>query len=192
MQDGDAHILRGFPNFGDYAADKYEDVEPEYAKKMARTGAVLAALQDAGKLTGDITVWPKTIGTAGVRALAAVETKHSTATMLKAYDLAHDKATELGKGITKDIVEATMLELAPAKVMPRLPAAERRKSPSRSPRPSTSNTAKSPTDRSITSATCRKPSATCSLTSWTATSTATMPSVRARRSRRFMSSSTNF
>ena len=37
---GDAHILRGFPNFADYAESKFDDLSGEYAKKMSRVGAI--------------------------------------------------------------------------------------------------------------------------------------------------------
>src|SRR4029077_6526643 len=122
LQAGDAHILRGFPNFGDYAADRFDDVEPEYAKKMAKTGTTLVKLIAHKKLIARLENAPKVIGTTGIRALSAIDTKRGETMMLAVFDRAHEKAMELGKPITGDIVKATMLELEPPKVVDALPA----------------------------------------------------------------------
>ena len=120
LQIGGAHVLRGFPNFGDYAADRFDDVEAENAKKMVKTGTTLLKLLDAHKL-GKLEDAPKVIGTTGVRALSAIDTKRSTEFMLRVFDAAKIKADELKKPITGDIVKACMLELEPPQVVDALP-----------------------------------------------------------------------
>lgn len=121
LQIGGAHVLRGFPNFGDYAADRFDDVAAEYAKKMAKTGTTLLKLMEAHKLS-KLETAPKVIGTTGVRALSAIDTKHGGEIMLAVFDAAKIKADELGKPITGDIVKACMLQLEPPEVLDALPA----------------------------------------------------------------------
>jgi hypothetical protein len=123
LQAGDAHILRGFSNFGEYAADKFDDVSAENAKKMAKTGATLSRLQEQKRL-GKVADAPKIIGTRAVRALSAIDTKKGTAFMLAVFDLARENAKDAGKPIHADMIEAARLELEPPKVMKALPEPE--------------------------------------------------------------------
>jgi hypothetical protein len=121
LQDGGAHVLRGYPNFGDYAADKFDDVSPENAKKMARSGRTLFVLLDAKKIMS-LDRASKVIGTTGVRALSSVQSKYGTGTMLSVFDGAQAKAVGQHKAINEDHVKSVMLELVsphqPDKILP--------------------------------------------------------------------------
>jgi len=124
LQAGDAHILRGFPNFGDYAADRFDDVSAENAKKMAKTGATLSKLQDHKRLPNKIEEAPKIIGTRATRTLSAIDTKRGTTFMLSVFDAAREMAKEQGKPINADMIEAARLALEPPTVMKALPEPE--------------------------------------------------------------------
>ena len=88
LQDGEAHLLRGYHTFGQYAVEK---ITPELsegnAKKFAWRGAPLLALERNGRLRlDDRAALP--VGTTGAQALATVLTQQGEERMLEVFDLA--------------------------------------------------------------------------------------------------------
>jgi hypothetical protein len=101
LQDGEAHLTRGFSSFGAYAEHTFDGLSAANAKKISVQGAVLLALEhhDRISLDEETTQLP---GATGLRALAAVLSQHGEDTMLAVYD----KATQLRPGRT--IVDTTV------------------------------------------------------------------------------------
>ena len=88
LHDGEAHLLRGYHNFGQYAVEK---ITPELtegtAKKFAWRGAPLLTLERHGRLKlDDRATLP--VGTTGAQALATVLTQQGEQAMLDVFDLA--------------------------------------------------------------------------------------------------------
>jgi hypothetical protein len=112
LQDGAAHLLRGYPNFGRYIEDRFGGrVSAENAKKLSLTGKSVLALVDAGRVTLTPSAHRaahKILGTTGARALSAVQGKHGTEAMISVYDTAAAIAREKGGVITDDIVAAVL------------------------------------------------------------------------------------
>jgi hypothetical protein len=87
LQDGEAHLTRGFSSFGVYAEYTFDGLSASNAKKISVQGAVLLALErhDRISLTDQTSVLP---GATGLRALAVVLSQHGEDTMLSIYDKA--------------------------------------------------------------------------------------------------------
>jgi hypothetical protein len=87
LQDGEAHLTRGFSAFGVYAEHTFDGLSAANAKKISVQGAVLLVLErhDRISLTDQGSVLP---GATGLRALAAVLSQHGEDTMLGVYDMA--------------------------------------------------------------------------------------------------------
>jgi hypothetical protein len=73
LQDGEAHLTRGFSSFGAYAEHTFDGLSAANAKKISIQGAVLLALEHHQRITLDDTAGPLP-GATGPRALATVLT----------------------------------------------------------------------------------------------------------------------
>jgi hypothetical protein len=101
LQDGEAHLTRGFSSFGAYAEHTFDGLSAANAKKISAQGAVLLALERHDRITlVDQTSPPP--GATGLRALAAVLSAHGEDTMLAIYD----KAARLRPG--RAVVDTTV------------------------------------------------------------------------------------
>jgi hypothetical protein len=87
LQDGEAHLTRGFSSFGAYAEHTFDGLSASNAKKISVQGAVLLVLEQHGRIALDeqTALLP---GATGLRALAAVLSQHGEDTMLGVYDTA--------------------------------------------------------------------------------------------------------
>src|SRR3954453_12506595 len=87
LQDGEAHLTRGFSSFGAYAEHTFDGLSAANAKKISVQGAVLLVLErhDRISLSDQGSQLP---GATGLRSLAAVLSQHGEETMLAVYDTA--------------------------------------------------------------------------------------------------------
>jgi hypothetical protein len=101
LQDGEAHLTRGFSSFGAYAEHTFDGLSAANAKKISTHGAVLLALEQHDRISLDeqTALLP---GATGLRALAAVLSQHGEDTMLRVYD----KAAQLRPG--RAVVDSTV------------------------------------------------------------------------------------
>jgi hypothetical protein len=101
LQDGEAHLTRGFSSFGAYAEHTFDGLSASNAKKISVQGAVLLVLErhERISLSDQAGVLP---GATGLRALATVLSQHGEDTMLAVYD----KATQLRPG--RAVVDTTV------------------------------------------------------------------------------------
>lgn len=122
LQDGGAHFTRHFDNFGDYVEHTFDGLTAANAKQLSRQGAVLLALERAGRVTleGHARDLP---GSTGLRALASVLNQYGEATMVAAFDRA--AALRPGRVVVAETVNQAMRTLvAPPAAPPALePAA---------------------------------------------------------------------
>jgi hypothetical protein len=118
LQDGEAHLTRGFSSFGAYAEHTFDGLTTANAKKISTQGAVLLTLERHQRISleDQTDLLP---GATGLRALAAVLSQHGEDTMLAIYD----KAAQLRPG--RAVVDTTvnlairgLLAPAPALDMP--------------------------------------------------------------------------
>jgi hypothetical protein len=101
LQDGEAHLTRGFSSFGAYAEHTFDGLSAANAKKISVQGAVLLVLEHHQRISlSDQT--SQLPGATGLRALAAVLSQHDEQTMLAVYD----KATALRPG--RAVVDTTV------------------------------------------------------------------------------------
>jgi hypothetical protein len=101
LQDGEAHLTRGYSSFGAYAEHTFDGLSAANAKKISIQGTVLLALEEHGRITLDEQT-SQLPGATGLRALAAVMTQHGESTMLAIYD----KAAALRPG--RAVVDSTV------------------------------------------------------------------------------------
>jgi hypothetical protein len=87
LQDGEAHLTRGFSSFGAYAEHVFDGLSAANAKKISVQGAVLLALERHGRIALDDQT-SQLPGATGLRALAVVMSQHGEHTMLAIYDRA--------------------------------------------------------------------------------------------------------
>jgi len=108
LQDGGAHLSRGYANFGEYAEHTFEGLTKVNAQMISRQGAVLLILEANGriKLEGKGENLP---GTTGVRVLAKLLKEYGQDTMLQIYD----RAAENGKVLEANVVAAQRELLTP-------------------------------------------------------------------------------
>jgi hypothetical protein len=87
LQDGEAHLTRGYSSFGAYAEHTFDGLSAANAKKISTQGAVLLALEHHERisLNDQTALLP---GATGLRALAVVLSQHGENTMLTIYDRA--------------------------------------------------------------------------------------------------------
>ncbi len=101
LQDGEAHLTRGFSSFGAYAEHTFDGLSAANAKKISVQGAVLLVLERHERISlADQT--SQLPGATGLRALAAVLSQHGEETMLAIYD----KAAQLRPG--RAVVDSTV------------------------------------------------------------------------------------
>lgn len=114
LQDGQAHLTRGFSSFGVYAEHTFDGLSAANAKKISVQGAVLLVLEAHDRVSLD---GPNIPGATGLRALATVLSRHGEPTMLAVYD----RAALLRPG--RAVVDATVNEaVAELVALPRPPA----------------------------------------------------------------------
>jgi len=101
LQDGEAHLTRGFSSFGAYAEHTFDGLSAANAKKISVQGAVLLALEQHGRVSLDEQT-SQLPGATGLRALAIVLSQHGEDTMLAIYD----KAAQLRPG--RAVVDTTV------------------------------------------------------------------------------------
>jgi hypothetical protein len=87
LQDGEAHLTRGFSSFGAYAEHVFDGLSAANAKKISVQGAVLLALERPGRIALDDQT-SQLPGATGLRSLAVVMSQHGEDTMLAIYDRA--------------------------------------------------------------------------------------------------------
>jgi hypothetical protein len=118
LQDGEAHLTRGFSSFGAYAEHTFDGLSAANAKKISIQGAVLLALEHHQRISLDEQT-SQLPGATGLRALAAVMSQHDEDTMLAVYD----KAAALRPG--RAVVDTTVnLAVHGLLTPPATPAAE--------------------------------------------------------------------
>jgi hypothetical protein len=101
LQDGEAHLTRGFSSFGAYAEHTFDGLSAANAKKISIQGAVLLALERHQRIALDEQT-NQLPGATGLRALAAVLSQHGEDTMLAIYD----NASQLRPG--RAVVDSTV------------------------------------------------------------------------------------
>jgi hypothetical protein len=101
LQDGEAHLTRGFSSFGAYAEHIFDGLSAANAKKISIQGAVLLALEEHGRISLDEQT-NQLPGATGLRALAVVLSQHGEDAMLAIYD----KASQLRPG--RAVVDQTV------------------------------------------------------------------------------------
>jgi hypothetical protein len=101
LQDGEAHLTRGFSSFGAYAEHTFDGLSAANAKKISVQGAVLLALEQHGRISLDEQT-SQLPGATGLRALAVVLSQHGEDAMLAIYD----KASQLRPG--RAVVDSTV------------------------------------------------------------------------------------
>jgi hypothetical protein len=101
LQDGEAHLTRGFSSFGAYAEHTFDGLSAANAKKISIQGAVLLALEEHGRISLDDQTG-QLPGATGLRALSVVMSQHGEDTMLAIYD----KAARLRPG--RAVVDRTV------------------------------------------------------------------------------------
>jgi hypothetical protein len=87
LQDGEAHLTRGFSSFGAYAEHVFDGLSAANAKKVSVQGAVLLALERHGRIALDDQT-SQLPGATGLRALTVVMSQHGENTMIAIYDRA--------------------------------------------------------------------------------------------------------
>ena len=87
LQDGEAHLTRGFSSFGAYAEHTFDGLSAANAKKISVQGAVLLALERHERISLEEQT-EQLPGATGLRALAAVLSQYGEDTMLTIYDKA--------------------------------------------------------------------------------------------------------
>jgi hypothetical protein len=101
LQDGEAHLTRGFSSFGAYAEHTFDGLSAANAKKISIQGVILLVLEQHGRISLD-ELTSQLPGATGLRALAAVLSQHGDDTMLRVYD----KAAQLRPG--RAVVDSTV------------------------------------------------------------------------------------
>jgi hypothetical protein len=101
LQDGEAHLTRGFSSFGAYAEHTFDGLSAANAKKISVQGAVLLALEEHGRISLDEQT-SQLPGATGLRGLAVVLSQHGEDAMLAIYD----KAAQLRPG--RAVVDQTV------------------------------------------------------------------------------------
>lgn len=108
LQDGGAHLTRGYPNFGEYVEVTFPGIRAVNAQMISRQGHVLLILEERGKINPSMSV-DELPGTTGVRALAKVIKTFDENAMVQVYD----KAASYGRKMTDETVAAALRELFP-------------------------------------------------------------------------------
>ena len=120
LQDGEAHLTRGFSSFGAYAEHIFDGLSAANAKKISLQGAVLLVLERHQRVTLEEPT-SQLPGATGLRALATVLGQHGEETMLTVYD----KAAQLrpGRAVVDTTVNLAVHGLLNAPIQLQAPAA---------------------------------------------------------------------
>jgi len=106
LQDGAAHLIRGYPNFGTYVERTFEGVSATNAQQISRMGNVLLILERNGRI--DAYRKPDDMpGATGVRALATILGQFGEDSMVAVYD----KAASTGRKVLEQNVKAALMEV---------------------------------------------------------------------------------
>lgn len=108
LQDGGAHLVRGYKNFGTYAEATFSDLSASAAQQASRQGHVLLVLAEAQRLSEDKP--NAVIGATGARALASILNQHGQEVMVAVFDAAAQIATP----VVKETVDRAAQALLPA------------------------------------------------------------------------------
>lgn len=116
LQDGGAHLVRGYDSFAVYAEQTFDGLTAAAAKQLSRQGGVLLTLEREGRVSLDGRALP--VATTALRALSVVQNSLGERVMLAVYD----RALELrpGRAIVEQTVKAAVAELEPVAVTPRV------------------------------------------------------------------------
>jgi len=113
LQDANAHELHGQTNFGSWAASEWDDLEPNLARKLSAQGRILLLLDEHGRINLEKeSTYP---GVSGIRALASIEARLGTDTMLRVFDACKGNVTSTA------VNAACRLLMQPEPVPRRLP-----------------------------------------------------------------------
>lgn len=86
LQDAQAHLMRGYSNFGTYCEATFEGLTAVSAQNLSRQGHTLMLLEEKGRI--DLAKKDNLPGTRGVRALTSILKKLGEEQMLAIYDQA--------------------------------------------------------------------------------------------------------
>lgn len=107
LQDGGAHLVRGYDNFAVYAEQTFDGLTAAAAKQLSRQGGVLLALERHGRISFDGRSLP--VATTALRALSVVQNSFGEGTMLTVYDRALQLRPD--RAIVEQTVKVAMREL---------------------------------------------------------------------------------
>ncbi len=107
LQDGGAHLVRGYDNFAVYAEQTFDGLTANAAKQISRQGGVLLSLERHGRVELDGRTLP--VASTALRALSVVDNSFGESTMLAVYDRAI--VLRPGRAIVEQTVKAAMREL---------------------------------------------------------------------------------
>jgi len=108
LQIGKAHLIHGVSNFAVWAEGEFDGLSAANVKQIVRAGGVAIALERRGRI--DLTVPP--VGTTGLRALSAVQTKFGESKMVEVFDAA--VRLRPGRVVTgPDVTQACLLLMPP-------------------------------------------------------------------------------
>lgn len=111
LQEGAAHLNRGYSNFGEYVEHTFEGVSSSSAFAISRQGRVLVLLEANGRIS--LADKGRNLpGTTGVRALAKILKDLGDEAMLAIYD----EAVKSDRKVTEDTVLAATQKLIGPKV----------------------------------------------------------------------------
>jgi hypothetical protein len=107
LQDGGAHLVRGYDNFAVYAEQTFDGLTAAAAKQISRQGGVLLTLERHGRIDLEHRSLP--VASTALRALSVVHNSFGESAMLAVYD----RALELrpGRAIVEQTVKGAMREL---------------------------------------------------------------------------------
>ena len=119
LQEGNAHRVRGYTQFGEYIERTFEGVSSSNASQIVRQGQIALILERTGRISlkGEGKDLP---GTTGLRDLSVIRKKYGVDTMLKVYDM----AKETGRKVVSDSVAAAMQQLIGPPEVPSLEPGE--------------------------------------------------------------------
>lgn len=113
LQDAQAHLMRGFSNFGTYCETTFEGLSAVSAQNLSRQGNTLMLLEQHGRI--DLAKKDNLPGTRGVRALTSILKRLGEDQMLAIYDqaMASDRKVtdETVRAATALLVRTEPLEL---------------------------------------------------------------------------------
>lgn len=110
LQDGAAHLVRGFDNFGTYVEHTFDGISAASAKQLSRQGHALIVLEDNGRISleGQGRDIP---GPTGQRMLASVLNQFGEERMLEVYDAA--LILRPGRAVVGESVKQALRDLLP-------------------------------------------------------------------------------